>query len=226
MTIAAELESVALTLADTARELYQRGWMEGTAGNLSARLPGSGGRALITASGRSKGRLDPADVVEVDIATGQSVSSHAPRPSAETAIHTALYRLFPDCGAVAHAHPPYATVAASHAVRQRPGNGHVIVELRYRDFEIIKGFGSSDPHQVVVPVFPNWPDVTRIGRDVEHHFHTRAAGFPSVLLIAYHGATAWGPTLEIARNRLECLESLCRLDLINIQTTPPAKETP
>jgi ribulose-5-phosphate 4-epimerase/fuculose-1-phosphate aldolase len=34
------------------RSMYERGWMPGTSGNLSARLPGPAGNALIIASGR------------------------------------------------------------------------------------------------------------------------------------------------------------------------------
>jgi S-methyl-5-thioribose-1-phosphate isomerase/methylthioribulose-1-phosphate dehydratase len=187
-------------LAGLGRELYARGWMEGTAGNLSVRLDGE--RALITASGRSKGSLGPADVVEVRVPDSAAVSPGSARPSAETAIHTALYRAFPECGAVVHAHPPYCTVASTVT------DG---AELVFRDLELIKGLAVADPSEARIPVFANWPDVARIGAEVEEYFTGSAPGVPPVLLISGHGATAWGPTLEIARNRLECLEGLCRL---------------
>ncbi|GLW20627.1 methylthioribulose 1-phosphate dehydratase [Microbispora triticiradicis] len=213
----------ARSLAETARELYARGWMEGTAGNLSTRLPNEAGHALITASGRGKGRLTAADTVEVRIATGAPVRPDAPRPSAETAIHMALLRLFGDCGAVVHAHPPYATIAAAHAWES--DTEAEIPLIRFRDFELIKGFGVRDPAEVAVPVFPNWPRVARIGEDIETHFTGLTPGFPTVLLIAHHGATAWGPDLDSARDRLECLEALCRLRYLNSVATT-IQETP
>ncbi|GGM40056.1 methylthioribulose-1-phosphate dehydratase [Longimycelium tulufanense] len=198
-----DLENAAGRLAELSRGLYHRGWMEGTAGNLSVRLGDDS--ALITASGRSKGELSAGDVVEVDISDSRPVHEGAPRPSAETTIHTALYRLFPDCGAVVHAHPPYSTaVAAREASAGRSS-------ITFSEFEIIKGIGSADPFRVQVPIFPNWPEVPRIADDVTAGL---APDAPPVFLIAHHGATAWGPTPEVARNRLECLESLCQLHLL------------
>ena len=50
-------------LIATARHFYQQGWMVGTAGNLSIRLPD--GSFWITASARSKGELELSDFVHV-----------------------------------------------------------------------------------------------------------------------------------------------------------------
>jgi methylthioribulose-1-phosphate dehydratase len=213
----AEVADAARSLAEVSRRLYLRGWMEGTAGNVSVRLPGSANLALITASGRSKGDLTPSDVVAVDIGTGAAVDPDAPRASAETAIHTALLHIFGDCGAVAHAHPPYATIVSTAAAAAGGQPGFVV----FRDFELIKGLGVPDPTEVAVPVFRNWPDVTRIAHDVRHHYSERGRGGPSVLLIEHHGATAWGPTLESARNALECLEALCHLRYLSAMAAIP-----
>lgn len=194
----------AAALAALAGRLYARGWMEGTAGNLSVRLPGTG-TALITASGVSKGELTAADTVEVSIADSRPVPGAARRPSAETTIHTALYRVFDDCAAVVHAHPPHATaVAAIAAARGQDA-------VRFTGLEIIKGLGTPDPFAVAVPVLANHPDVPRIADDAEALL---GADSPPVFLIGAHGATSWGPSLEVARNRMECLEALCELRLL------------
>lgn len=187
-------------LASTAAALYRRGWMEGTAGNISVR---DGDLVLITASGRSKGELSEDDTVAVDLLSGDPIG--AGRPSAETCIHLALYRAFDDVGAVVHAHPPYATAVAS----QESGDA-----VTFERFEIIKGLGIAAPDAVDVPLFPNWPHVPDIADDISRRFAALAAAPPPVLLIAHHGATAWGATLEQARNRLECVEALCQLHLI------------
>jgi len=50
-------------LADAARLFYERGWMMGTAGNLSLRL--ADGTFWITASSQQKGRLQQADFLRV-----------------------------------------------------------------------------------------------------------------------------------------------------------------
>jgi methylthioribulose-1-phosphate dehydratase len=196
----------AAALATVARGLYHRGWLDGTAGNLSVRL--SEEHALITASGRSKGDLSAADVVLVGIADGRAVEPGAPRPSAETSIHAAIYRTT-GAGAVVHAHPPYATVVSAHAARA------AATAVGFADFEIIKGFGIPRPDAVAVPLFENWPDVARIAADVEDRLSTRDEHTPPALLIGYHGVTAWGPDLAGARDRVECLEALCRLHLLD-----------
>ena len=198
--------AVATSLAGLARALYLRGWLDGTAGNLSRRLDGSD-LALITASGRSKGELTAGDMVLIDALTGRARSPNSGKPSAETSIHAALYRTIPGCGAIVHAHSPYATAVSA---RIADAGGRLAT---FSGLEIIKGFGLDDPATVSVPVFPNWPDVPQIADDVAAHYTGRRA-VPPVLLIAHHGATAWGPNLETARNRLECLEALCQLHVI------------
>jgi methylthioribose-1-phosphate isomerase len=88
-------------IADIACGLYTRGWMPGTAGNISVR---AGQTAVITGSGLSKGELSARDMVTVTIGDSQLVSGMR-RPSAETAIHTAVYRAT-SAAAVIHVHPP------------------------------------------------------------------------------------------------------------------------
>jgi methylthioribose-1-phosphate isomerase/methylthioribulose-1-phosphate dehydratase len=204
MTASIEAAGAGLALAETAAALYARGWMEGTAGNISVRLPG-GETALITASGLGKGSLTAADVVEVRISDARAVHADAPRPSAETTIHAALYRSSAETGAVVHAHPPYATAIAVLAARRGAGT------VEFTELEIIKGLGLPDPSKVVVPVFDNHADVPRIAADVAERI---APDTPPVMLIGNHGATTWGPTLDVARNRMECLEALCQLTLL------------
>jgi methylthioribulose-1-phosphate dehydratase len=191
-------------LAIAADDLYRRGWMDGTAGNVSERIEEDPELAIVSATGRRKDGLTPADFAIVSVATAERVSPLEPKPSAETSIHTALYRIDPGCRAVVHAHPPWCTAAASLAAGP---------EVHFTSFEIIKGLGVSDPSAVSVPVFANWSEVSRIASDIEDRLK-HEIDRPPVLLIGHHGATAWGPSLEIARNRLESLEALCQVWLL------------
>ena len=184
---------VAHQIADIARSLYSRGWMPGTAGNISVR---TGETAAITGSGLSKGELTADDVVTVTVADSQQVSGSR-RPSAETAIHTAIYRAT-NADAVVHVHAPHATaqtIGASQAVT-------------FSGYELIKGLGTTET--ISVPVFVNHSDVWRIGADIEHYLAGRPDA-PPVLFIAGHGITAWGVDLAQARDRVECLEAMCEL---------------
>ncbi len=85
--------------------LHQRGLVAGRQGNLSLRLREG---IAITAAGRNKGKLQPADIVLLDPADGRVLRGSAPA-SSESALHLAVYRARPDLRAVAHAHPPQAT---------------------------------------------------------------------------------------------------------------------
>ncbi|WP_194826341.1 S-methyl-5-thioribose-1-phosphate isomerase [Nocardia sp. XZ_19_231] len=202
-------------IAATARQLYERGWMPGTAGNISVRIDPvgaesgrvttSGADALVTASGLSKGELGESDTVLVAIADTTARPGQNRKPSAETSIHTAVYRTRP-AGAVVHVHSPFATALATTSARP----GGAVTPLRISGFELLKGFGLTDPSTVVVPVFPNWPDVGRIGTDIDTYLRENPDA-PPILFITGHGITTWGDTLAQARDRAECLEALCEL---------------
>jgi methylthioribose-1-phosphate isomerase len=185
--------AVGQQIADIARSLYARGWMPGTAGNISVR---TGQTAAITGSGLSKGELTAADMVTVAVADSQPVSGSR-RPSAETAIHTAIYRAT-DADAVVHVHAPHATAQTVGAS----------TTLTFTGYELIKGLGTSGT--ISIPVFTNHVDVAGIGEDIEQHLKQHPEA-PPVLFIAGHGITAWGADLAQARDRIECLEAMCEL---------------
>ncbi|NNH69036.1 S-methyl-5-thioribose-1-phosphate isomerase [Nocardia uniformis] len=184
-------------IAAIARGLYAKGWMPGTAGNISVR---EGHIAIVTASGMSKGELTENDMVLVRVADSAPIAAARRKPSAETTIHTAVYRAAASA-AVVHVHPPHATALSV---------GATDVTVRFSGFELIKGLGGNSPHTIDIPVFRNHADVPTIGTDIERYL-TDHPDAPPVLFIAGHGITAWGETLAQARDRAECLEALCEL---------------
>jgi methylthioribose-1-phosphate isomerase len=185
--------AVGQQIADIAQSLYARGWMPGTAGNISIRTRPA---AVITGSGLSKGELTAGDMVTVSGADSQPVSGSR-RPSAETVIHTAIYRAT-NAEAVVHVHAPHATAQTINAP----------TALTYRGYELIKGLDTAET--ITIPVFTNHSNVARIGDDIERHLTEHPNG-PPVLFIAGHGITAWGTDLAQARDRVECLEAICEL---------------
>ncbi|WP_051823215.1 bifunctional S-methyl-5-thioribose-1-phosphate isomerase/methylthioribulose 1-phosphate dehydratase [Streptomyces sp. NRRL S-1448] len=204
---------LAAEVAAMSRALYERDWMPGTSGNISVRSATDPKTALITASGRDKGDLTARDLVAVHAETADPLASDGPRPSAETAVHAAVYRTT-DARAVIHVHAPYATAVAGRWARETAAPGTGPVPLPLRAFELLKGLGLADPAATHVPVFPNHADVGRIATEVAHHLQDRPEA-PPALLIADHGITVWGRDLAQARNRLECLEAICRLVLLD-----------
>ncbi|MFV0422599.1 tRNA (N6-threonylcarbamoyladenosine(37)-N6)-methyltransferase TrmO [Oleidesulfovibrio sp.] len=81
---------------------WQRTLLSGFNGNISLRI--NGDTCLVTATGSTKGDLQPEDLALVDIATGKHIAGG--KASSETAMHLAIYRQQPEAQAVVHTHPP------------------------------------------------------------------------------------------------------------------------
>jgi methylthioribulose-1-phosphate dehydratase len=196
------LRELADQLISNVRELAQLGWTPATSSNFSARLDER--HAAITVSGRDKGRLVEDDIMVVDF-DGLAVGSDH-RPSAETLLHTQLYRRFADVGCILHTHSRSQTVAS----RLFATAGYV----RLEGFELLKAFRGNETHETAidVPVLPN-----------SQHMPTLAARVESLLdtgpmwgyLIDGHGLYAWGRDMAEARRHLDAFEFLlgCELDL-------------
>jgi len=186
-------------LVEIARDFHARGWMAGTAGNLSARE--DDGHFWITASGKPKGRLEESDFLLVRVNDGAIIERGRAddKPSAETSIHRAIYELFPAARACLHGH----IIEAIHAAdRARKGAR----SLRLPPIEMVKGFDiwRQNP-KTDLPLFENFLDVARIAEDIRKRFRKTAPAV-TALMIRAHGPTVWGASLQQAYNRFEVLE--------------------
>ena len=185
-------------LVAIARDFYARGWMAGTAGNLSARADAD--HFWVTASAKPKGRLAETDFLLVRTADGGIAETlvAGDKPSAETAIHREIYELFPTARACLHVHTIDACIAADTGAD----------ELALPPLEMIKGFGiwEQDP-QVRLPIFDNSVRVADIAQAIAQRFRATAPAL-SALMIRGHGATVWGDGVQQAFDRVECLEFL------------------
>ena len=175
-------------LVTVCRRLYDRGLIAGGEGNVSVRLGRD--RVLATPAGMSKVDVAGADLVEVGL-DGRHLQG-ARRVSTEIALHLRLYARRPDVRAVVHAHPPTATGFAL------AGEDFVAGVLP----EVIFGLG---PVPLVPYGTPGTPELAdRFEPFVAAH---------DVFLMANHGATACGPTLTLAHQRMESLEQAARIVL-------------
>ena len=208
----ADADDPRAALVRVGKAFHRRGWMDGTAGNLSARLPD--GTFWITASGRHKGELTLRDFVRLGPG-GAVVERHAPgdRPSAEAAIHVELYRWSAahavPIGSILHVHSVEANLAGELAA-WNPDGGTAPRRLGLPPLEMLKGLGHPEEHpDVDLDVFDNHADVPRIAADLAARFATRPPDVPA-MLIRRHGLTAWGADVAAARNHLELVEFLLR----------------
>ncbi|MCL2790628.1 MAG: class II aldolase/adducin family protein [Desulfobulbus sp.] len=90
----------------TARSMNSHGLNHGAAGNVSAR---DGQGFWITPSALPYDQCAPEDMVWLDW-TGQAQGRR--KPSSEWRMHADIYRMYPQAGAILHAHSPYCTTLA------------------------------------------------------------------------------------------------------------------
>jgi L-fuculose-phosphate aldolase len=91
-----------------AQELARRGLVEGTSGNVSARVDDE--RVCLTPSSLPYDVMTLDDLVIVDL-KGEVLEGDR-SPTTEKALHLACYRAFPEIGGVIHSHPVHATMFA------------------------------------------------------------------------------------------------------------------
>jgi L-fuculose-phosphate aldolase len=178
------------------RRLYERGLIAGAEGNVSARLGAD--VILATTAGVCKGDIDETHIVALSpdgrvlpsLRSGQATGSR--KPSTEIRMHLALYNQRPDVMAVVHAHPPAAT---GFAVAGEDFTAPVLPELL-----VLLG---------PVPLVP-------YGQPGTDDLPARIAPFAighDAFLLANHGATTVGNSLDQALHRMESLEQGARIIL-------------
>jgi methylthioribose-1-phosphate isomerase len=166
-------------------------------------LPSGEGKALPSPF-RETGRTIIPIARPVPVRYGKVTAGRMRVPSAETAIHQAVYRAVSGAGAVFHVHPVYSTLMSSFYGHPREKR-----MLKVDWFEMMKGIGVGEEESAEVAILPNWQDVSLIARDVTDYLKTSPKALP-VVLIYNHGLTGWGATPDQARNHLEIMEYVCQ----------------
>ena len=193
----------AAAIAEAGLDFAARGWTPATSSNFSMRMDDT--QIAITRSGRDKGRLGEQDIMRVDL-QGQALTEGA-MPSAETALHTQIYRRFPNIDVVLHTHSQTQSVAS----RLFAAEG----VLQISGWELQKAITGHDSHEstLELPVFPNTQHMPDLTSKVDAWLDSGKALFG--YLIDGHGLYTWGPDMRTARRHLEALEFLltCELDL-------------
>lgn len=189
----ADFDQARAGLIQVGRRLWQQGLCPATSSNFSSRL--SNGHYAITVSGRDKGNLQPADIMLID-GEGRSLDGNV--PSAETLLHTGLYRRDAGIGAVLHTHSLKATLVSMHV------NGPVVLE----GLELLKALNGTKTHQsrLEIPVFDNTQDIAALAAEVDQWMDSHGTGH--AYLIRGHGLYTWGRDLNETLRHIEALEFL------------------
>jgi L-fuculose-phosphate aldolase len=170
-------------IATAARRLAAEGLVLGTAGNISQR---AGDWIAVTPSGAALERVDPADIVIVDL-DGNLLEGHG-APTSEIGLHLGVYRRY-GAGAVVHVHAPFATALAC-----------VIEELPALHYQLLALGG---PIRVAPYATFGSPELAQLTLDA---LEGRCAA-----LMANHGAIVHGADLDAAMDHARLLEWACTL---------------
>ena len=176
-------------IVNIGRLLYDRSYVVSSDGNVSVRL--EDGRIVATPTMMCKGRMTE-DSLAITDNSGRPLTDR--KPSSELQMHLLIYEERPDVRAVCHAHPPHGTAfAVAGLAIDQPILSEVILTLGCVP---LAGYGT-----------PSTTEVTEAMRPlVKHH---------NALLMANHGAVAYGADLWQAFDRLETLEHTARIAILS-----------
>lgn len=181
-----------------------------TWGNVSG-LDRKAGLIAIKPSGISYGEMRPSDIVLVDL-EGRKVEGRL-NPSSDTPTHLELYRAFQDIGGIAHVHSEYATMHAQ-ACREIPCLGTTHADVFYGPVPVTRWLTRRE-------VEKGYEKNT--GRVIVERFkRLKPMEIPGVL-VAGHGAFAWGKTPQEAVENSLALEKIAKMALgtLLLQPEPP-----
>ncbi|UWQ22134.1 aldolase [Jannaschia sp. W003] len=175
-----------------AADLFARGLTHGSTGNVSARTEDGG--LLVSPTGASFGRLDPARLARFD-ATGAHVDGDA--PTKEMPLHTAFYDTRGTAGAVVHLHSAHSVALsllpdADEDDFLPPLTPYAVMQLGR--VKLLPFFVPGDP---------------AMGEAVRG-----LAGRRSAVMLANHGPVVAGRDVAAACAAVEELEATARLALM------------
>lgn len=175
-----------------AKSLFDRGLTHGSTGNISARTEDGG--LLVSPTGTSFGRLDPARLSRFD-AEGRHVEGD--KPTKEMPLHTAFYDTRSTAGAVVHLHSCHAV-----ALSMMPDADEDNFLPPLTPYGLMK-LGKVKLLPFFLPGDPAMGEAVR-----------GLAGKRSAVMLANHGPVVAGMEVEAAVNAIEELEDTARLAMM------------
>ncbi|MEH6738671.1 MAG: aldolase [Sulfitobacter sp.] len=175
-----------------AKSMFDRGLTGGSTGNISARTPDGG--LLVSPTGTSFGRLDPARLSHFDV-KGMLIGGDA--PTKEMPLHSAFYDTRSAAGAVVHLHACHSVAWSMMPDADEdnflpPMTPYAIMKLG--KVKLLPFFRPGDP---------------AMGEAVRG-----LAGKRSAVMLANHGPVVAGKDVEAACNAIEELEDTARLAMM------------
>ncbi len=180
------------------RKLWERQYIDGNGGNISARI---GDCVLCTPTLCSKADLTTEDFALVDM-EGNQVAGARGR-SGEILLHLEIYRAVPEARAVVHCHPPHATAYAI--------TGTVPPSCMIPEHEVFVGRVALAPYET--------PGTAEFARTILPYVKDH-----NMVLLQNHGVVCWADTVTHAEWYVEIVDTYCRTLILashlNVPLTP------
>jgi L-fuculose-phosphate aldolase len=175
-------------IVEIGKLLYERSYVVSSDGNVSVRLDEN--TVLATPTMTCKGRMTE-DCLALTYMDGKPLTDK--KASSELAMHLLIYKMRPEIKAVCHAHPPHGTAfAVAGLAIDKPILSEVILTLGCVP---LTDYGTPSTSELTEAMKPY----------VTHH---------NALLMANHGAVAYGDSLWQAFDRLETLEHTAKIAIL------------
>ncbi len=175
-------------IVEVGKLLYERSYVVAFDGNVSIRLDAN--TVLATPTMTCKGRMTEDCLALTDL-DGKSLNDK--KASSELAMHLLIYNMRPDIHAVCHAHPANGTAfAVAGLAIDKPILSEVVLTLGCVP---LTGYGTPSTDELTDAMKPF----------VANH---------NALLMANHGAVAYGEHLWQAFDRLETLEHTAKIAIL------------
>ena len=196
-----EAEILRAEIVEVGRKLWERQYVDGNGGNISARL---GSKYLLcTPTMMCKRDMTPADLCLSDL-EGSILAGDRLRTS-ELLLHLEIYKANPRARAIVHCHPPYATAFAMTG--SAPPIGLI------SEYEASIGPAAVAPYET--------PGTQAFAKTVlpfvEEH---------NTILLANHGIVCWADTVSHAEWLVETFETYCKSYLIALEIGKPLQFIP
>lgn len=179
-------------ICSLAKSMFDRGLTGGSTGNISARTEDGG--LLVSPTGTSFGRLDPARLSRFD---AQGVLIGGDAPTKEMPLHAAFYETRSTAGAVVHLHSCHSV-----ALSLMPDADEENFLPPLTPYSIMK-LGRVKLLPFFLPGDPAMGEAIR-----------GLAGKRSAVMLANHGPVVAGKDVEAACNVIEELEDTARLAML------------
>ena len=176
-------------IIEVGRLMYERAYVVSSDGNVSIRLDDN--RVIASPTMTCKGRMTEEMLAITDM-DGKALNEK--KASSELEMHLLIYRMRPDVKAVCHAHPPHGSAfAVAGLALDEPILSEVVLTLGCVP---LTAYGTPSTNELTDSMKPF----------VAHH---------NALLMANHGAVAYGDDLWQAFDRLETLEHTAKISILS-----------